>query len=183
METRIENAVQTKNISELKIIVQELEKEISHDNISLLKYCLSNLAIIDSEHSIDYMHQAYKYDQNDASILNNLGFLYHNCLKDYTKAVNFYQKAIHINKKLSQAYRGIIDIFNSLDQQTMVYHYAKLGLEHCDDPFLWLHYGTYMNKHNVGSRNDILSVFQNGLRSAKKNDAIAFLYQNMSSVE
>jgi predicted O-linked N-acetylglucosamine transferase (SPINDLY family) len=182
MENQIVIAIEEKNIVQLKKIVYILEQE-KPVQLNLLKYCLSNLAIFDSPHAIEYMKKANTYDPNDSGILNNLGFLYHGQKRDYKQSIHYYQQSIEKDPKLSEAYRGIIDVFNSLNQSKFVYHYAKKGLEHCNDPFLWLHYGTYLNKHNIGSYKDLISIFQNGLNNHPSPDAESYLYQNLSSVE
>lgn len=92
--------------------------------------CLSMLCLLDGPNGLRYMKRAHALDPNDASVLNNLGFILHTQHGEQEMAMNWYDAALHQDPLFEKAYSGAMVIADEMDMPYLRYNIAKRGIRY-----------------------------------------------------
>ena len=128
----LEVAISNKDIPSLKKILTKLR--LSKKDLSLIVRCLTALSVFDTySNAVHYLKEAYTYDPNDISVLNNLGFIYHKELCQYSDAMSYYKRCIELGCSIPEVFLGIADLCDCLNLQKDKLKYVDIGLQRCPD--------------------------------------------------
>jgi len=143
--------------------------------IEKLVRAFTALCVLDPNNSLEYLNKALEYDDKNPIIFNNLGFIYHNKMNDYDKAIQFYNKCFQYDKRYLTGYHGIIDIYRSLRHHALELEYAKKGLDNCPEaPSMFNLYGlALLNNSKFSNMQRIIDIFNQGLMLCKTRDDLA----------
>jgi protein O-GlcNAc transferase len=107
------------------------------------------LCVIDPNNSLEYLIKALEYDDKSPVIYNNLGYIYHNKMNDFDKAIHYYKKCFEADPEYITGYLGIIDIYRSLRHSSLELEYAERGIKNCPkSPSLYNLYGLALLSNN-----------------------------------
>lgn len=90
---------------------------------------LTGLCVLDPAGALGYLEEAMKLDDNDATVLNNLGYVYHRQFNDFDKACSYYQLALKSDPKFERAYLGLLDIYRTLRLAALELQFTQQGVE------------------------------------------------------
>lgn len=107
------------------------------------------LCVIDPNNSLEYLNKALEYDDKSPVIYNNLGYIYHNKMNDFDKAIHYYKKCFEFDPKYITGYLGIIDIYRSLRHHALELEYSEIAKKNCpESPSIHNLYGLALLSNN-----------------------------------
>lgn len=174
----LEDAITEKDLNKMKDVVELLKmnkyKEEKECKGKLIRG-LSALSVFDSSNAINYLNEAYAIDDKNAAILNNLGFIYHKQFKNYNQSYKFYVECLRNEKKLPEAYLGMIDLLQELGpSEEERYKYIEMAVENCPEHAELLVIKALKEFDGIGAEggkfipfNEIVNIFKKAFECSK----------------
>lgn len=154
------------------------DKENIAKNISNL---YNELSVVDSQNSIKHLRESLNYYKKNELVYNNIAHIYLNHNNDYKNAEFFYKKALEINPKFIQAYKGINIVYMHTGNFSNQLLWAEKSIENIpNDGDLYNNKGVSLIKLN--RIDEGLVCLKKGEEMEKNAAILAKIYMNMSFI-
>jgi len=115
-------------------ISELLTKFQTETNLNNQIQIISRLIILDPKNSLKYAETALNLDNTNVDALNNFAFLLHQH-QNYQLAIIYYKKCLNLYPTYTLAYRGIINLFNEINDTLNQKLYLEKGIRYCSKDY------------------------------------------------